>query len=86
MTDIDPLGQFSGVNFPPPMKPLPLRDQPVQPPPAAGQVAPPSTYAPGTGIIDFFRSLFHRQNDLDDIMKQNGIRGDAAPATGGIRG
>lgn len=89
MSDIDPLGQFKGINFPGPMP----RSQPVQPamalPPA--QVAPqpqpqPDSMFQGTGIIDFFKSLFHRQNDLDDIMKQNGLRGEAVPATGGVRG
>lgn len=88
MSDIDPLGQFSGVNSPGPMPPKaplppipqPLRDQTVQPPTAA----PPAQDT--GGIINFFRSLFHRQTDLDDIMKQNGIRGEAVPAEGGIRG
>lgn len=31
----------------------------------------------GGGLMDFFRSLFNRQNELDDIQK--GLRGPAQP-------
>jgi hypothetical protein len=52
-----------------------LQAQPVQPQGGEG------------GIIEFFKSLFGRQNELDEIMNQNGLRQPVSqPATGGVRG
>lgn len=71
----------------------PLRAQPAVPQMAAPMPASmpmqqpmPQQQPQGQGLIDFFRSLFHRQNDLDNIMNQNGLRQPAQPAEGGVRG
>lgn len=57
--------------------------------PAMPAAETPTPEAGGGGLIDFFKSLFHRQSDLDAIINQNGLRGPAqpyAPSTGGVRG
>lgn len=55
-----------------------LRGQPAQP------QAMQQEEQGGSNILDFFRSMFHRQSDIDEAAK--GLRQPAQPMTGGIRG
>lgn len=76
----NPQDQFGSVEFPSPMQPMgprpnipSIRDQPAQPPDTGG-------------LINLFKSWFHRQDDLDNIMKQMqpgipGVNGAMPPAT-----
>lgn len=92
MSDND-LDQFKGVDFPPPAQPLsPLRSRPVVPGVNSALPPTPPGYTPSEGqevggLINFFKSLFHRQTDLDKIMDENGLRQPVVPPQpGGIRG
>lgn len=89
----DDLDQFRGVDFP---APLPQGQRPNIPQIRSAPVQtqqPQQGYTPGEGqevggLINFFKSLFHRQTDLDNIMDQNGLRQPVQPLPppSGVRG